>query len=1198
MFLKRLEVSGFKSFADKTVIDFNSGLTAVVGPNGSGKSNITEAIRWVLGEQSAKSLRGGTMPDVIFAGSSSRSPLNIAEVTLVLDNEDTFLPVEYSEVSVTRRLTRSGDSDFFINKQACRLKDIINLFMDSGLGRESFSIISQGKVEEIFNSKPEDRRGIFEEAAGVLKYKTRKKEAEKRLSETEDNLSRLQDIIYELENQLEPLSNQSHTAKEYLALKEELTEVDVLVTVSDMEQHKKEWLSSKASYDEIVNVVEDNQGEYRKLEERLSIAKQERIMLDDQLEIYQQKLLSVTQKKEQLEGQKRVLDERKRHSHENQDTHSEAMKECLEKSQGCQAEIHKLENAITDFKGQISQQQMAQKALEKDITRYSKSAKTQLEELRSDYVEVMQQQTNVNNDLKHLERRYQQEQSRSNKELTGYDALTLEKTEVDRELEQVTKACESQERSVKELVTEYQEQSKVSEGLKQRIGANEIQMYEALKILQQAQARQKSLQELQDNYSGYYRGVKAVLKEKQTLPGIVGAVAELITVPSDMNVAIETALGAASQHIIVADESSARSGIQFLKQQRVGRATFLPLTTIKPRQLTTEIIKKVTAFDGFVGIASELVTYPENVTSVIQNILGLTIVAKDLQAANRLAKELRYQFRIVSLEGDVMNPGGSMTGGASKQGQSNPLFSQTKELNQLVKQIGQMEVLYNSKENEVRTLKRELQELEVRLLELRKKGEESRLHEQTLKNKSERLAQRMEQLDKELKAFEYEANELKRFMADYEEEKEQLLEAEKSLKIKRSKLDDLMSRTDQLEEENTQRREQLQTEWNQRQSDLAVLLTKLEQGTQRLAEKKELLEELDITRQGLLARLDSESSQSLSHLESTESLLKELDQVETEKEQLVDKMTEQRQKKEALALVLGDLETRVAELTKEIQEQLDLRTKAEVAKNRTEMALDTSLTYLQEEYHLTYEGAKETYKGQVDLDEGKGRIQELKQKIQGLGAINLQSIEQHDEVKERYDFLAGQQADLMTAKEELFETMNDMDELVIKKFHEVFCDIREEFRVVFPNMFGGGHADLVLTDPSDLLHTGIDIVAQPPGKKLQNLSLLSGGERALTAIALLFAIIQARPVPFCILDEVEAALDDANVTRFGQYLRNFGDDIQFIVITHRKGTMEAANVLYGVTMQESGVSKIVSVHLEEIEKQVAMMPDIGGKVSD
>ncbi|AQP54079.1 chromosome segregation protein SMC [Vagococcus penaei] len=1181
MHLKRLEIAGFKSFADRTVIEFNHGLTAVVGPNGSGKSNITEAIRWVLGEQSAKNLRGGKMPDVIFAGSSSRSPLNVAEVTVVLDNTEQTLPIDYNEVSVTRRLTRSGESDFFINKQACRLKDIVNLFMDSGLGRESFSIISQGKVEAIFNSKPEERRGVFEEAAGVLKYKTRKKEAERKLVETDDNLSRVTDIIFELESQKDTLAEQSERAKKFLLLKEELKEIDSQVTVEQMARMKEAYDDKTSELEMIQTVVVTEQQQISQIEEQLSHARDKRDQLDVLLQTLQSELLTVTQTYEQIEGQKNVLEERQKYSEQSAGQYQQALltlqqviRETQEDILAIQAEKQQLQVEKKSLTTTIAELTQMEKVL-------SQSSKEQLADLRGDYVDVMQQQTNINNDLKHLEKQYEQETRRNKKDLDRYEELlTLENDAKARQEVLKTSQINHQTYLEKLLVTFQQEQANY-QALKEAVQTNERQMYDALKILQQAQAKEKSLKDLQENYAGYYQGVRSVLKEKQQLPGIIGAVAELITVPNEFSLAIETALGAAAQHIVVSDEASARQGITFLKQKRAGRATFLPLTTIKSRIMPETSRQQAQKISGFIGVASELVTYESTVQSIIQNVLGVTIIAKDLASANALAQALSYKYRVVSLEGDVMNPGGSMTGGATKKGQSSNLFNQTNDLQTLAQQISQMRDMYQRKEQDVLTKKAALQALEQTLDKLRQDGEEARLQEQSFVNEVQKVEQMILQYSKERRAFEYEKQELQRFLVLYQEEKEQLEEARIELQKKRELLDQLMNQTDQQAEDNSRKRDDVKSQLATKQSELAVMTERMTHLSTRYKEKTAQLTELESELARSQEQLKSESGEQLTHSERNQLLEEKMIQLRQQREEIMVRLEETRASREAIHQTITIHDQELGRKNKVLQQETDRKIAIEVARKQADITLDRLTTYLTEEYQTNYDSVKDTLGPVVDFEQGKKRINELKQMLKMLGTVNLQAIDDYNELLERYQFLVSQRDDLLNAKEALYTTMSEMDQLVIEKFHDVFSDIRHEFQQVFPNMFGGGHADLTLTDPTDLLNTGIDIVAQPPGKKLQQLSLLSGGERALTAIALLFAIIQARPVPFCILDEVEAALDDANVTRYGNYLRNFGDNRQFIVITHRKGTMEAADILYGVAMQESGVSKIVSVHMED-----------------
>lgn len=1184
MYLKRIEIAGFKSFADRTKIEFEEGVTAVIGPNGSGKSNITEAIRWVLGEQSAKSLRGGKMPDIIFAGSESRKQLNIAEVTVVLDNTDNYLPLGFSEVSVTRRYRRTGESDFFINKKACRLKDIQDLFMDSGLGKESFSIISQGKVEAIFASKPEDRRGIFEEAAGVLKYKQRKRKAEQKLFETEDNLSRVQDIIYELEDQLTPLAAQSEAAKEFLALKKELTATDVSLTVAKIKQTRDSWESAKTDFEELSKTVEEKSRFIQQTEQQLGTLREKRGSLDEQLETGQQQLLHLSEALKQAEGQKALLSERSKNTQKTSAEYRETLNEQRKKKADAQANLQEVQaqQALKQTEKIALEEKIQQ--LTNEAEKYKKSPKELLEDLRGTYVELMQESANVSNELKYLERQYTQETAKNQQSVTRFEALRdqlEELTEQQSAAQSKTKTLEAQLTEEQENYRRLAEEKNVAQ---QQLQKEQQLMYDMMSQVQQARARQKSLQEIQENYSGFYQGVRSVLQHKEQLSGIVGAVAELIEVPEKYTLAIETALGASAQHIIVENEKDARQGITFLKKQRSGRGTFLPLTTIKPRSLGAHHYQAIKDVDGFLGIASELVSFSENVAPVMQNLLGAIVIARDLDSANLLARQLRYQVRIVSLDGDVMNAGGSMTGGATKQGNRGNLFNQGHELAEWTKRYEEINQALQAKEAFVRDLQAKIADQTESLETLRTQGEQTRLAYQEAQSSEERVATELTRLQKEQSLFSYEAKELESFLNDYQVQKETLEFKQVELKTQQDKINQeiqqLNEESDQLEE----KRAGINAELSRLQADYAVLDERLLYLERQALGFEEQINELTNQIVNLENQLLALSSDSSDHEESEESLTQRLTELATAREHLQEQLAVWKEMRQSLQQQVDQADSELTEANREQKQLLARQSQADVKKNRYELKLDNALVYLQEEYSLTFEGAEAQADPEIDQQVAQTEVSRLKQAIEKLGPVNLNAIEQYQQVEERYDFLTTQRDDLLSAKEQLFETMDEMDDEVKTRFFTTFQAIREKFNVVFPNMFGGGRAELVLTDPDDLLNTGVEIEAQPPGKKLQSLSLLSGGERALTAIALLFSIIQVRPVPFCVLDEVEAALDEANVARFGRYLSAFQNDTQFIVVTHRKGTMEAADVLYGVTMQESGVSKIISVRLEEVKE--------------
>lgn len=1183
MQLKRIEIAGFKSFAEKTTIEFHEGVTAVVGPNGSGKSNITEAIRWVLGEQSAKSLRGGKMNDIIFAGSETRKPLNVAEVTLVLENEDHFLPLDFSEINITRRLHRNGDSEFYLNKQACRLKDIVDLFMDSGLGKESFSIISQGKVEAIFNSKPEDRRAIFEEAAGVFKYKTRKKKAEQKLVETEDNLNRIQDIVYELDGQIEPLKIQSSIAKDYLMQKEQLSDVEIALTAVEIEQLKDQWTTHKSELTSFYEQLSEKKALYAELEKKSKNLKRQKQQLTETLDSEQQQLLKTIQQYEQLEGQKQVLNERSKHTQENREQYETSKQQALTKIEKLEEQLHQLKKLLDKKINQQKELRTELETAEKERMMFSANSKETIEQLRNHYVDLMQQKTSLRNEQSYLEKTYNQVAQKTLKAKALTATLEAEFQQVSKQLESSTGNVAQIQQEIAQKLLHYQEQQIIIQKKRTALEQKEQMMYDALRVVQQAKAKKESLQELRDDYAGFYQGVKEILKQRLQIGGIIGAVAELIVVPKTSEMAIDIALGAASQNVIVKDELSGRKAIQYLKQKRSGRATFLPLTTIKPRQLPVSVEKQARQHEGFIGIASEIVQYPAEISHIIQNLLGTTILAKDLKTANDIAKTLQFKYRVVTLEGDVINAGGSMTGGASKKGNQGSLFSRKNELELLTKQISQMEKTLTDKEIEVRGFKQGLKQEQQNLENLRETGEQQRLKEQELKNQAEINEEKIARLQRELKAYQFESEEAKAETEQYEQRTAAITLELSAIQTEMEQINHQIELASSQNEE----RAALQAEASEKVQQLMTQLATIKEQVANL--KKEQLalksqletenQELTNLQLAIQQMSQTDGSQQLSQKEIMETLAK----LKKQKDSLDHSLAAHQKQRTILETELEQLEQEMNLKQNQQQYVMEQITKAEVALNRDEVAIESRLTYLNEEYHLSFEAAKLEHTLVDSIEEAAHKVKLLKQSIEELGNVNVGAIEEFERVNERYLFLVEQRDDLLEAKGSLYETMDEMDEEVKRRFSETFEAIRARFSIVFPQMFGGGTAELRLTDPMNLLSTGIEIVAQPPGKKLQQLSLLSGGERAFTAIALLFSIIQVRPVPFCILDEVEAALDEANVVRFGRYLRRFEGDTQFIVITHRKGTMEEANILYGVTMQESGVSKIVSVRLEEAE---------------
>ncbi|WP_461200407.1 chromosome segregation protein SMC [Anoxybacillus sp. TBDG-1] len=1180
MFLKRLEAIGFKSFADRISIDFVPGMTAIVGPNGSGKSNITDAIRWVLGEQSAKSLRGAKMEDVIFSGSESRKPLNVAEVTLTLDNSDQFLPLEYEEVSVTRRVYRSGDSEFFINKQPCRLKDIVDLFMDSGVGREAFSIISQGKVEEILSSKPEDRRMIFEDAAGVLKYKMRKKKAEHKLSETEDHLQRVQDILHELNQQLEPLKQQASIAKEYIEKKEQLQTYEVGLIVYEIEQLHEKWEALK----EHLALHEQSEMELattlQKEEAHIAELRHELTALDESIDGLQQVLLLVSEELEKMEGKKQVLKERKNNAHKQQNQIEQTMAQLAERERALEATIAEKKKLLRQLQTNVQALQAELKEKTNVLSAYGPKAEAEIERLKSEYIDLVHEQATLKNERTHTEAQLQKNEEKQRQLIAAND----EHIQV---YEQIVQQWEQKQQLVHKLQQRIAEQEEAMKAKEQQLTAQKEQyrkkeaaLYEAYQYVQKMKSKKEMLEAMQQEYVGFFQGVKEVLKAKDRLSGIHGAVVELMAVPSELETAIEVALGGAAQHIVVENEQSAREAIQFLKRQAYGRATFLPLNVIQGKSLPPSVRADMAKHPAYVGVASELITYEATYAQVMTNILGTVIITRDLKGANELARQLQYRYRFVTLDGDVVNPGGAMTGGTVNK-QTSSLLSRTRELEEVTASFREIERKTIELEQRIQREKGAIAQAEQQREHLYAQLEANRMALQEEKSAWTELDLRKKHMDERLAIYRYEQQTL-------EEEKQRLTARLHDVIQQLDELEKKIAHIDEQVQQWTEKKQLEQQSKEQMQEQLTALKVALAEKQEHVRNEEQhvrrLVEEWEETKR-TRAKMEEERHQLIHHMneqKEDEQQLERICQEKTkQKEETIQLIASRREQRLQYQTKLEQLEKEIKELKRQHKQLTDTLKDEEVKLARFDMELDHLLNRLREEYKLSFESAKEAFPLHIPAQEARKKVKLIQLAIDELGTVNLGAIEEYERVFERHRFLTEQKEDLQRAKDTLYQVIDEMDDEMKRRFAATFEQIRAQFARVFVELFGGGKADLKLTDPNDLLHTGVDIVAQPPGKKLQHLSLLSGGERALTAIALLFAILNVRPVPFCVLDEVEAALDEANVQRYAKYLKKFSNETQFIVITHRKGTMEEADVLYGVTMQQSGVSKLVSVRLEE-----------------
>ncbi|WP_080874785.1 chromosome segregation protein SMC [Oceanobacillus timonensis] len=1185
MHLKRLESVGFKSFAERINVDFVPGVTAVVGPNGSGKSNITDAVRWVLGEQSMKSLRGSKMEDIIFQGSDSRSPLNVAEVTLVLDNKEQRVPLDYEEVSVTRRVYRSGESEFYINKQVCRLKDIVDLFIDSGLGREAFSIISQGRVEEILSSKAEERRVIFEEAAGVLKYKQRKKKAEYKLAETQENLNRVEDIVYEIEQQLDPLEEQSKKAKEYQTLQAELQETEISVLITEMEQIHQEW-------QQVLTYLADNEKKQneqsetiRLIETDLAKEKERLQQYETEMEQLQAELLEVTERLEKYEGKKQLFDERSKHADENKEKLAQQLERVTSNVNVLEQQKAEEQEKLARLETEKADTLARKKKIEKKLSIRPEDVANRIEDLKAEYIELLNQQAAFRNEKQSVDRQQEQiEAKNSSQSMKFKDMLAERKTLQDKQ----TAAGERLETN-KNHLEEKNEQLKTfkQEMQSERAKYEEAQskLYQGYQYIEKVKSKKEMLEEMKEDFQGFFQGVRQILRarEEGKLSGIEGAVIELMDVPKDYITAMETVLGGQAQNIVVETDQTAREAINWLKKTNSGRATFLPLQSIQPRFLARDGQQQVSDHPGFVGVASDLVeAKAKKYEKAVQHVMGNVVIAKTLRDANDLAIKLQRRYRIVTLDGDMVHPGGSMSGGAQKK-QNQSLFTREKDLQELQARLaeykqkteqfekgvqkkrdylGELDKKISLTEQETQSIQSDVQESQADFQSLQAKltsvNDNLAIYDMDKKQNEQshtELTDRSEVLAKELE-------DIRLKLQTTQKEIDSLTEEEAKLKETREKLQDTFYEVKVALAEQEER-------YKNQKANTKALETQLERALQ---EKNEANEELET-----IAAIKNQE-------ETEEEMEANITNARNSKQEITESIEKQRQKRKTSAEQQQSLEEKLKKAQEQFKATNEQYQKQEVKSNRLDVELDSHLQQLEKEYMMTYEMAKRDYSKVENMDEAKAVVSRLKNQISQLGSINLGAIDEYERISERYQFLKEQRDDLVEGKRTLYTVIEEMDTEMKERFDTTFSKIKEEFSHVFQHLFGGGHAELKLTDPSNLLETGVDIIAQPPGKKLQHLSLLSGGERALTAIALLFSILRVRPVPFCILDEVEAALDEANVVRFAKYVKQFSKDTQFIVITHRKGTMEEADVLYGVTMQESGVSRLVSVRLEDTKE--------------
>ena len=1176
MYLKSIEMQGFKSFADKTKVVFDRGVTAVVGPNGSGKSNITESLRWALGESSAKSLRGGKMPDVIFAGTENRNPLNFASVVVTLDNSSGFIVNKNKEIKVERHIYRSGDSEYLIDGQKVRLRDIHDLFMDTGLGRDSFSIISQGRVEAIFNSKPEERRAIFEEAAGVLKYKTRKKETESKLAQAQGNLDRLDDIIYELDNQVKPLEKQAQTAKKFLELDGQRKELYLDVLVAQLSLGKDKLSEKEAELESVKTELTSYYKQRSELEQENQSLKEKRHRLSVQLDREQAVLLDVTKLISDLE---RKIEVHKLESSQNESSRQEAqarlenlltrreqLEEQIEQKQGV---LEQLENSLSSLKEDIA-------AVDREISYFSEDPDQVLDHLREQYVALMQEEAEASNRLTKIQQDIANQISLSESKSEDLARLQTEKQTAQEELDKSRKSLEEADHELRQLLERYQTKKSELDQVQATYQSEQGRLFDLLDQLKGKQARQSSLEAILKNHSNFYAGVKAVLQEAPSLGGIIGAVSEQLTFDTRYQTALEIALGGASQNVIVEDEATAKRAIAFLKEKRQGRATFLPLTTIKPRQLSGQQISLLESSDGFLGLASDLVTYQPNLDVIFQNLLGTIAIFDTIDHANKAARATKFQVRMVTMDGAEIRPGGAFAGGSNR---NNSTTFIKPELDALLGEIAELSSQLQEQESLVAAKKTSLDQTREALETIKADGEEARLNQQSARIHQEQAENRLAQLSVQ---YDLQMSQVSpTILTELDEEATKEAANVQALNEKKIALEQQINQVRDNRDSIQESLQKLQTKKGQ------LTLVQAEATSQLRFEQIDLrrLQEEKATTEKDIAILEDLINQKVVALEDTT-----IELLEEQLQAASDKQSQTNQILIRLKFELEDIDGQFEDLEERLQQARtkndDLIRKQAKLEADCEQAGDTLRTLLgnlTEHFKLSFEAAQSQAKAVENLASAEQNLKNLERAIRALGPVNLDAIEQYDEVNNRLTFLNEQRTDILSARDLLLDTIHEMDDEVKERFKVTFEAIRESFKQTFKQMFGGGSADLILTE-NDILTAGVEISVQPPGKKIQSLNLMSGGEKALSALALLFSIIRVKTIPFVILDEVEAALDEANVKRFGDYLNRFDKESQFIVVTHRKGTMAAADAIYGVTMQESGVSKIVSVKLKDMEK--------------
>ena len=1181
MYLKRLELQGFKSFADKTVLEFMPGITSVIGPNGSGKSNISDSIRWVLGEQSMKSLRGTKSLDIIFAGTQNRKSLGFAEASLVFDNTDGALPIEYTEVTVTRKIYRSGETGYYINRVPCRLKDVLELFMDTGIGKDGYSIIGQGKIDEILSNKSEDRRNIFEEAAGIVKYRTRKQESEKKLERTKLNLLRINDILAEIETNIEPLKMQAEKAKKYLNLREELKSIEIGLFIYNIEKYK-------ASLEEIVKDEEIYNNQCNQEEGKLERIKQLKEELKAQIDEITLKIEEMSnigfesQKEiEMLNSDINVANTRIANNKENSQRYGKEIEEAKLRIEELQQEMEQKEEKKENLKQNKErfEKELNQKQEElAKITEKLSAKELEIQEYKSKVEENTDKKYELQSDIntqdinyENYEKRQKQIKGEISAHISDLDSTRLQKDEISKVFYEIDSKRNKVVKSLEEINEKREEADKKIKTFDTNINAYQSEM-------RIKESKLKFLIETEKEKEGYIKSVKSLLKDceeiKELGKGMHGVLANVIEVPEEYQTAIEMCLGASLQNIVTETEEDAKKLVEHLRKNNLGRASFLPITSVKGKKLD-----KIKGHEkGVIGIAADLIKYSKKYEQIIMNLLGRTVIVDNMETAIKVAKQNGYSFRIITVEGDVINPSGAITGGSVAKktvnilGRGREIEKLEKEIQKLKEKIAKLETEKQEYEKSIEdtfegatSLERELQEIDI-----------------TYATEKQKLIAIEENISK----IEQRLNKLKEEQNNLEKEKEQAVQnkqkIQEEIKNLTEETEDLMQKIHEYTDLNKDNQKYID-DLNFDITNLKISVSSFDESETSIEEIQERINlELESNNKAILNKQTQIEQITQDNFNLEESIKETQEKIKNIKEEVKNsgsKIEELKQERIEKNEKLAKQEDEITAKFKVIEDLKAQIVKIDVKKTKLEEDINDIINKMWEEYELTPNTVQD-YKKPDNVALTQKKVNNLRKDLRGLGSVNVDSIEEYKNMKERYDFMCEQRVDLEDTMSKLRKIISDMTNTMKEQFKTQFEIINKNFAEVFRELFGGGNASLKLEDEENILECGIDINVQPPGKKLQNMMLLSGGEKAFTAIALLFAILKINPAPFCVLDEIEAALDDVNVYRFAEYLKKFSNDTQFLVITHRKGTMEAADTVYGVTMEENGISKLLSMKLK------------------